>query len=113
MGELRFLDIGSTPQYHVFSQLQAAEIEKVKILINRLWPEGTKFQYKVLTLQEPDKDEALAYLEAEHSGGPLPAVERRAWVNYYIRNTVRRLAIKERLLMKVEQIPRGNCQSYH
>jgi primary-amine oxidase len=43
--------------------------------------------FKVVTLEEPPKTEVLRYLDAEHNKKPLPSVSRRAFINYYIRNT--------------------------
>jgi hypothetical protein len=48
----------------------------------------THVHFKVVTLQEPPKVEVLKYLEAEHGNKPLPAISRKAFINYYIRNTV-------------------------
>lgn len=39
-------------------------------------------------MQEPPKAEVLKYLEVEHGqGGALPKISRKAFINYYIRNT--------------------------
>ena len=74
---------------HPFSSLNESEIRDVARLIRNQWPESTEIQFKVLTLLEPPKEEALLYLDAEHGQFTLPFIERRAWVNYYIRKTVR------------------------
>jgi Cu2+-containing amine oxidase len=98
--------------FHAFSQLQADEIAAAKLLIEQQWPQGTSIHYKVLTLMEPDKDAALEYLAAEHANTTLPSLERRASLNYYIRNTVCIVGVG-RLLTVAEQISRSNCQSNH
>lgn len=73
---------------HCIAPLTGDEISHASGLVKALYPSNTSLQFKVVTLQEPPKVEVLQYLEAEHSKGPLPAIERKAWVNYYIRNTV-------------------------
>lgn len=73
---------------HCIAPLTGDEISHASGLVKALYPSNTSLQFKVVTLQEPPKAEVLLYLEAEHSNGPLPAIERKAWVNYYIRNTV-------------------------
>lgn len=73
---------------HPLAAVTGAEISHAAALIKALWPENTTLQFKVITLEEPPKSQILPYLEAEHTGGPLPAIERKAFVNYYLRNTV-------------------------
>jgi len=73
---------------HPLAALGEEEIEKVATLIRKLWAHDTALQFKVLTLQEPPKDEVLIYLDAEHGGRALPHLDRKAYVSYYIRNTV-------------------------
>ena len=73
---------------HPFSPLSASELQDAAAIIKASWPAHTDLHFKVVTLQEPPKVEALKYLEAEHSGKPLPSIARKAFVNYYIRNTV-------------------------
>jgi primary-amine oxidase len=73
---------------HCIAPLTGDEISNASSLVKALYPSNTSLQFKVVTLQEPPKVEVLRYLEAEHSRGPLPAIERKAFVNYYIRNTV-------------------------
>ncbi|TID22218.1 TynA Cu2+-containing amine oxidase [Venturia nashicola] len=72
---------------HCVAPLTGDEISHASGLVRALYPSNTSLQFKVVTLQEPPKTEVLKYLEAEHSKGPLPAIERKAWVNYYIKNT--------------------------
>jgi len=72
---------------HPLAPITADEIARASTLIRELWPANTNLQFKVVTLQEPSKAEVLPYLEAEHGRGPFPAISRRAFVNYYLRNT--------------------------
>ncbi|KAH8819790.1 copper amine oxidase [Xylogone sp. PMI_703] len=72
---------------HPFGPLTAPEITEAARLIRALWPENTVLQFKVITLREPNKAEMMPYLAAEHDGKPLPHVERRAFVVYYLKNT--------------------------
>jgi Cu2+-containing amine oxidase len=77
----------TTPQ-HPLGPLTANEIKESAGLIKGLWPSNTSIQFKSITLQEPNKAELLPFLEAEHAGQQTPAIERRSFVVYYIRNTV-------------------------
>jgi primary-amine oxidase len=74
---------------HPLSSLSAQEISSTATIVKRLWPASADLHFKVITLQEPPKDELLPYLEAEHANLKLPEIERKVWVNYYLRNTVR------------------------
>lgn len=76
---------------HPLSPLTAAEITHAVQLVETLYPPNTSLQYKAVTLQEPNKADLVPYLEAEHHGRRKPTIERRAFVAYYIRNTVRLL----------------------
>jgi len=73
---------------HPLAPLAASEITGAAAIIKANWPAHTDLHFKVITLQEPPKAEVLPYLEAEHSNKPRPSLNRRAFVNYYIRNTV-------------------------
>jgi primary-amine oxidase len=73
---------------HPLSPLSAAELQDAAAIIKASWPAHTDLHFKVVTLQEPPKVEVLKYLEAEHSGKPVPSLSRKASINYYIRNTV-------------------------
>ena len=81
---------------HPLAPLTADEINIAAALVRRLWPSGTQLHYKTVTLQEPRKVEVLPFLQAEHGRGPLPTIQRKAFVNYYIRNTVRMHALDTR-----------------
>jgi primary-amine oxidase len=74
---------------HPIAPLTASEITDSSRLIRELWPSNTNLQFKVITLQEPNKAELLPFLAAEHEGRRPSPVERRSFVVYYIRNTVR------------------------
>jgi primary-amine oxidase len=73
---------------HPFSALTESEIRTSVRLVRALWPVSTDIQFKVITLSEPPKHDAMPYLEAEHRCLELPSLDRRAFINYYIRNTV-------------------------
>jgi len=92
------LEIGSLPptvvpqkllSAHPLAPLTADEINVASGFVQNLWPAGTDLQFKAVTLEEPPKAEVLPFLDAEHCGAPLPSVDRKAFVNYYLRNTVR------------------------
>jgi primary-amine oxidase len=74
---------------HPLSPLTAWEISTSSQLIHRLYPPRTDLHFKAVTLQEPEKAQALPYLEAEHRGTPPAPIDRKSFVCYYIRNTVR------------------------
>jgi primary-amine oxidase len=73
---------------HPLGPLTSDEISESASLIKGLWPSNTNIQFKTITLQEPSKADLVPFLEAEHAGQQTPAVERRSFVVYYIRNTV-------------------------
>ncbi|CAN9430450.1 unnamed protein product [Alternaria alternata] len=77
----------SVSAQHPLSALSASELRNAAAIIKASWPAHTDLHFKVVTLQEPPKAEVLKYLEAEHSGKPVPSISRKAFVNYYIRNT--------------------------
>lgn len=72
---------------HPFAPLSKDEITAAADLIRSQWPEGTDLQFKAVTLQEPAKAEAVPYLAAERSGESTQRIDRRAFINYYIRKT--------------------------
>lgn len=73
---------------HPLSPLTSSEITNASRLLQRLYPENTSLQYKAITLQEPAKAKLVPFLDAEHGGFKKPTIERRAFISYYIRNTV-------------------------
>lgn len=89
-----------TPQ-HPLGPLTAPEIEESARLIKALWPSATDVQFKSITLQEPKKTDLVPFLAAEKAASQLPAVERRSFVVYYIRNTVSTTKLPQNSLVKV------------
>lgn len=79
---------GTYPISHPFCPLTASEITTTADLLRSVWPSTIDLRFKVITLDEPAKKSMIPYLEAEHSGSPLPEIPRKAFVSYYIRNTV-------------------------
>lgn len=77
-----------TTSQHPLGPLTAAEITESARLVRGLWPSNTELQFKVITLQEPNKADLIPFLAAERAGKQAPAIERRSFVVYYIRNTV-------------------------
>ncbi|KAL8797536.1 MAG: hypothetical protein Q9195_000353 [Heterodermia aff. obscurata] len=72
---------------HPLSPLTASEIVRAAHFIRNLYPSSVKFQFKAVTLEEPEKSRLIPYLDAEHGGHRLPSIDRKAFVSYYIRNT--------------------------
>lgn len=79
---------------HPLSPLSASEITRSSQLVKALYPAKIDLQFKVVTLEEPPKSIVVPYLDAEHNGSALPSLERKAFVCYYIRNTVSEPAMK-------------------
>jgi primary-amine oxidase len=80
---------GKFADQHPLGPLTAAEISESARLIKGLWPTNTNLQFKVISLKEPDKADLVPFLAAEHAGKTTPTIQRRSFVVYYIRNTVR------------------------
>lgn len=100
---------------HPLAPLSASEITTAASIIRASWPAHTDLHFKVVTLQEPPKAEVLRYLEAEHAGESRPAVSRKVFLNYYIRNTVSevwRSVDGCKLTGIPEQVSRGNNRPY-
>ena len=74
---------------HPLSPLTPAEISRTTDLITALYPPGTDLQFKAVTLEEPEKARVVTYLDAEHHGRETPSMDRKSFVSYYLRNTVR------------------------
>lgn len=74
---------------HPFAPLSGDEIKNASNLIRSQWPESTQLNFKQVTLSEPVKAEAVPYIEAEAAGSPVPTIDRKVLVTYYIANTVR------------------------
>jgi hypothetical protein len=79
---------------HPLCPLTASEISNTAQLIKRLWPSNVDILFKVITLEEPQKKHFVPYLDAEHAGKTLPRIDRKAFVAYYLRNTVRFLFLR-------------------
>lgn len=73
---------------HPLSPLSASEITRSSQLIRALYPSQIDLHFKVVTLDEPPKARLIPYLDAEHHGRTVPALDRKAFLCYYIRNTV-------------------------
>ena len=84
--------VGVTKQLpiHPLSPLTSSEISTAAGLIRGLYPSKADLQFKTITLEEPAKSQLAPYLDAEYHGHPTGRIERKAFVNYYIRNTVSR-----------------------
>jgi len=80
--------VASHVHIHPLSPLTTSEIRTTAGLVRRLYSSTTKFQFKTITLEEPEKARLVPYLEAEHNGQRLPKMDRKAFVCYYLRNTV-------------------------
>lgn len=74
---------------HPLCPLTGDEIQSTARLIESVWPESVSLSFKVITLSEPPKEKLAPYLQAlDNSQSPSP-LERRVFVAYYVRNTVR------------------------
>lgn len=73
---------------HPIGPLTASEITRSTSILRASWPANTDFHFKAVTLLEPLKAELLPYLQAERSGSTPAKIDRKAFVLYYIRNTV-------------------------
>lgn len=78
----------TVPSISALAPLSGEEIKKAYSILQHYVPEGTPLQIKVLTLQEPLKEDVLAYLEAKNHRQPVPTIERLALVSYYRKFTV-------------------------
>lgn len=76
--------------HHPLSPLGPNEFTTCAQLISAAWPENTQLAFKTITLAEPPKRILVPYLETERSGLPRGVIDRKAFVTYYIRNTVSR-----------------------
>ena len=74
---------------HPLAPINADEIQSAVAIIKARWPADTDLHFKAITLQEPNKAEAVPYFEAEFHGYDLPHLDRRVFVTYYLRQTVR------------------------
>ena len=73
---------------HPLCPITASEIQQAAHLIKSSWPYKTDIHFKAVTLEEPAKAQLVPYLDAERQHTKLPRIDRKAFVSYYIRNTV-------------------------
>lgn len=73
---------------HPLAPLTSEEIRTASSVLKSIWPQNVDIQFKAVTLEEPPKAEVVPYLEAEHNGTALPHISRKAFISYYLRNTV-------------------------
>lgn len=76
-------------QSHPLGPLSAQEILQSSDLVRSCWPGNVDCHFKVVTLLEPAKAELIPYLVAERAGQRPARIDRRAFVVYYLRGTVR------------------------
>ncbi|PSN70367.1 copper amine oxidase [Corynespora cassiicola Philippines] len=76
------------PFAHPLDPATAKEIENATSQIKNLFY-GIPLHFKAAGLDEPPKQELKAYLEAEHSGKPVPDLPRRIFAIWYIKRTPR------------------------
>lgn len=72
---------------HPLAPLTSHEISTSAQLIRSLYPTGTEFIFKTISLREPAKKDVVPFLEAERSGRSLPTLHRVSFVWYYLTNT--------------------------
>lgn len=76
-------------EVHPLAPISPEEVENAVALVKTQWSANTNIHFKAITLQEPAKAEAVPYIEAEFHGYDLPHIDRRIFVSYYLRQTVR------------------------
>jgi primary-amine oxidase len=76
------------PIHHPLAPLTSSEIIESSDFIRQLYPAETRLSFKTITLSEPAKAQLAPYLDAEHHGRAVGNIDRKAFVNYYIKNTV-------------------------
>ena len=72
---------------HPFDNLAAQEINSASKLLRQCFPEGSKFDFRSISLYEPEKSEMKTFLTAELAGIDLQNVKRptrQARVVYYL-----------------------------
>jgi primary-amine oxidase len=74
---------------HPFADLTSKEVTKSRHLVQALHPR-VLLSFKAITLEEPDKDRMVEFLEAEHTAGlnTVASPPRVAYCAYYLRGTV-------------------------
>jgi len=101
---------------HPLAPIDATEIRQAVSSVQSQWPAGTDLHFRSITLQEPAKKEVVPYLDASALGATLPQIDRRVFVTYYIRKTVRQRlypCIASILTVSTEQVSRGRRQLDH
>ena len=76
---------------HPFDPLTKSEISQSSQLIRNCFPKDAVFDFRSVSLYEPEKSEMVSFLEAEHAGVDLSTVKRptrQARVVYYLGNNV-------------------------
>ncbi len=79
-----------SPSQHPFTPLTSSEIASAAELVKKLYPDNVDLHFKTITLEEPKKADVIPFLVAEHEGRNPDPLPRKAFVTYYIRNTVSR-----------------------
>lgn len=74
---------------HPLAPISAEEVQNAVALVKAQWPTNTDLHFKAITLEEPAKAEVVPYIEAEFHGYNLPHINRRIFVSYYLKQTVR------------------------
>ena len=74
---------------HPFQSLSPSEIEAAAAVVKAEYPSDADLHYKAITLLEPEKEVVKIWLAADQK----PSLDRRAFVLYYLRNTVRTLTM--------------------
>ncbi|KAK4198848.1 putative copper amine oxidase [Triangularia verruculosa] len=72
---------------HPLGPITGEEITRGADLIRSVWPEGTKLQFKVNTLQEPEKKLLVPWLAAERAGEKPAPLDRKSFIVYTFRGT--------------------------
>ena len=68
--------------------LTKGEIIACRDAIQSIHGPHTGLLFKQITLREPVKEELAPRLDAEFEGRPIQKIDRRAFINYYLRKTV-------------------------
>ncbi|KAL6401755.1 copper methylamine oxidase precursor [Ilyonectria robusta] len=74
---------------HPLAPITAAEIKSAALLAKGRWPANVSIGFKAITLQEPEKHLVVGYLEAERQSKRLPSIDRKVFVVYTIKSSVR------------------------
>ncbi|KAF4871783.1 Copper amine oxidase 1 [Colletotrichum siamense] len=80
--------MSSSEYLHPLDPATAEEIQVATDLVKNLFY-GIPLHFKAAGLDEPPKQEMIAYLKAEHAGEPLPEIPRRIFAIWYIKRSPR------------------------